>query len=170
MPAAAMPLHVRFEAKVSPEPTSGCHLWTGALSNRGYGWIGMRDPDGAWRPKLAHRVAWMLRFGWLPDDDQVLAHRCDNRTCVNPDHLFVTDNAGNMADMVAKDRQARGERSARHRLTDQEVEAIRQAYRTCRNQYDVAEAFGITQQHVSQIVRFTSRARQTRAGTRAGAA
>lgn len=100
-------LKERFEAKVSPEPTSGCWLWTSSITGTGYGTISLGGrADGR---EQAHRVAWELYRGSIPPGLCVL-HRCDNRLCVNPDHLFLGTKADNTHDMLAKGREARGAR------------------------------------------------------------
>ncbi len=73
----------RFEAMALPEPTSGCWLWMGALSNVGYGQFRL---DG--KTVLAHRVAVILDGRELPPGLTV-DHRCSQRRCVNPRHLDV---------------------------------------------------------------------------------
>lgn len=76
----------------------GCWEWPGAQGN-GYGMILM--PDG--RLRGAHRVAWELANGPIPDGLFVL-HHCDNRACVRPDHLFLGTQGDNVRDMYAKGR------------------------------------------------------------------
>ena len=92
-------LRRRFMAKVSPEPTSGCWLWTGGVSGVGYGMIsvGKRVVIGA------HRASWLLHRGPIPEGMQ-LCHKCDVRCCVNPDHLFVGTRSDNMQDCLRKGR------------------------------------------------------------------
>jgi len=97
-----MPKHAsytdRFMEKVQPEPMSGCWLWDGAITGGGYGEMRYLD-----RRQDAHRVAWMIHRGEIPDGLYVL-HRCDVKLCVNPDHLFLGTQKQNIHDMMRKGR------------------------------------------------------------------
>lgn len=95
----------RFMDKVSPEPNTGCWLWIGALSLCGYSRIGLGGHQGGMRP--GHRIAWLLFRGEIPDGFEV-AHKCDVRICVNPQHLWLATHADNMADMIRKGRHRAG--------------------------------------------------------------
>lgn len=75
-----------------------CHLWTGHTAGNGYGSI--RTEDG---PRYAHRVAWELANGPIPDGLYVL-HRCDTPRCVNPAHLFLGTAKDNSDDCWRKGR------------------------------------------------------------------
>jgi hypothetical protein len=70
-----------FEARYIPEPMSGCWLWTGGVTEQGYGLLTL--PDRRYR---AHRVSHWIYKGPIPEG-LVLDHLCRNPFCVNPDHL-----------------------------------------------------------------------------------
>lgn len=96
-----------FMKNVSPEPNSGCWLWMGGVLIRGgYGHFTHR-PSGRQTLK-AHRESWkFFRNPNITEDEHVL-HKCDNPLCVNPDHLFIGDQATNMEDKSFKGRQNLG--------------------------------------------------------------
>ena len=78
------------------DPLSGCLIWQGRPRPDGYGVINVRC-----RTELAHRFAWRVRNGPVPKG-ALLSHRCDERRCVNPDHLFLGTWQVNMDDLKAK--------------------------------------------------------------------
>ncbi len=139
----------RFMAKVAqPAHGGACWFWSGARHHSGYGSFRF---DG--RPQSAHRVAWQMFRGPIPDGMHVL-HRCDNRRCVNFDHLFLGTNADNVADREAKGRNVvkRGDEHGSAKLSAADVREI--LGRTGRqNQYDTAEDFGVSQALISKIQR-----------------
>lgn len=96
----------RFWSKTIPEPNSGCWLWTAATTPRGYGVFHAGQGRGASR---AHRIAYELTMGPVPDGLLVL-HRCDNPSCVNPDHLYVGTHRDNADDREARSRSQIGDR------------------------------------------------------------
>lgn len=98
----------RFWAKVNK--TDGCWLWTGSTRWFGHGALHVNG-----RRTLTHRYSWTLANGPIPDGQSVL-HRCDTPACVRPDHLFLGTQTDNVADMVQKNRQARGPKPRRRVL------------------------------------------------------
>lgn len=94
-----------------------------------------------------------------------VCHHCDNPKCVRPSHLFLGTNNDNRQDSVLKDRHARGERHGRAKLTDSQIEEIRNRY--VRKSYhdsnakQLAKEFGIHQEYLGLIIRNTYRKKKT---------
>jgi hypothetical protein len=154
----------RFWGKVDKESSqvfyngTRCWEWTAACHHQGgYGqvWMGTRI-------LAAHRVSYELTYGSIPDEPDVL-HHCDNRRCVNPDHLFLGTDRDNIDDKVRKNRQQRmyGEANGRSKLSDAQVAEIRRRYRRNgiggENSNQLAEEFGVSGTQVLDIVNYKSR-------------
>jgi len=104
----------RFWSKV--DKTNGhdsCWIWKASKNKLGYGWFGMGGHRG--KVERAHRVA-MILSGHSLTSENLVCHKCDNPSCVNPGHLFIGTQFDNMRDMAAKGRSGprnRPERMAR---------------------------------------------------------
>lgn len=103
----------RFLAKFSQ--TSSCWLWRGAVLPFGHGRFRLNG-----RVALAHRVAYSLYVGDIPEDKFVL-HKCDVPQCINPDHLFLGTKKDNTQDMLSK-----GRANGPKKLTTEQVISIRE--------------------------------------------
>lgn len=140
-------LRRRFLENVSPEPSSGCWLWTASYSENGYGrfWVGVARGNGSvWQ---AHRAALLLLRGVEPGG-MCACHRCDNRACVNPDHLFLGTYLDNNRDMTAKGRHGYGglpgESHHQARLTAKQVREIRLARKAGVTGRELASRYGVS--------------------------
>lgn len=87
---------IRFWSKV--QKTSGCWEWMARRDKDGYGQFRLKG-----KMRGAHKASWELTHGSIPDGLWVL-HKCDNPSCVRPDHLFLGTAKDNTQDMVSKDR------------------------------------------------------------------
>lgn len=103
MQRAMKPITDRFWEKVNKNSDNGCWEWISSLNGNGYGaFFTHLQPEGR-KNHRAHRFSWELKNGEIPKGLWVL-HKCDNRLCVNPDHLFLGDRIDNMRDCATKGR------------------------------------------------------------------
>lgn len=140
----------RFEQKVERIPFFECHIWTASALKRGYGKFAMKS--GAW--ELAHRVAYKLYSGVIPDGMSVL-HKCDNPHCVNPKHLYLGTYKNNASDRETRDRgnHAYGMKHGRNKLTSSQVLEIRDLHDTGKYScFRLASIYGVNPKTVYDIV------------------
>lgn len=138
----------RFLEKVLPVE-SGCHEWQSTIHRDGYGkfWF-------AGKQMAAHRVAYLLQVGEIPERLHIL-HKCDNRKCVNPEHLYAGTPKQNTRDKI--------ERNGWHgnmRYPFAIVERARTLYREGMTQQEIADLLGTTQTQVSRYIRGKQRLHQ----------
>lgn len=162
MPIGGKTLEERFWCEVDKNSHPLCWLWTGG-SRKGNGYGDIRVGVNT-RP--AHRVSWGLHNGIIPEGLFVL-HKCDNPSCVNPDHLFLGTHQDNMDDMVMKGRSytgphkpnpntfdRRGENNVKSILTDAQVYELRSKYMdgTFTSTRKEAEIYKVSPRCISLII------------------
>ncbi len=143
-------LEERFWRYVKKGP--GCWEWQASKHKTGYGIIA--SPHST--PMLkAHRVSWEIHYGPIPQGMHVL-HKCDNRGCVRPDHLFVGTHNDNMQDMKNKGRARspgfKGQKNGAAKLTDNQAKEIISLRRNGWTSNQLAEKFGVSRAQITRIV------------------
>lgn len=142
--ATANDLKERLEART--DKSGDCWVWNGAKNMHGYGVLRHEQKN-----YLAHRAAWMVERGPIPNG-LCVCHRCDAPACINPDHLFLGTHADNMHDMIAKGRARHsspsGSKSPHAKLTDEAVSEIRAR---AASQPALARRFGVNVTTVQRV-------------------
>lgn len=137
----------RFWGKVDRGWPSRCWEWQGRRDASGYGHFS--DDGLKWR---AHRAAWVLTYGPIPEG-LCVCHHCDNPACCNPDHLFLGTHTDNIADAAHKGRMNRGERNPNSKLTEEDVLDIHLMEATGKwSRKGLAEKYGVSQGTISKIL------------------
>ena len=133
----------RFWQKV--DKSADCWEWSASRNRFGYGKFGVGN-----KIKKAHRVAYELEIGSIPKGMCVL-HKCDNRACVNPDHLWIGTQGDNIRDMWAKGRaNMNGIRNPRAKLCELDVWLIKELLKT-QTQQSIANWFSVARSTIGSI-------------------
>ena len=128
-----------------------CREWTGYISTAGYGRTHVNG-----QKVYVHRLTWTQTYGPIPDGLWVL-HRCDNRRCYEPTHLFLGTHEDNMRDMAAKKRShshggLHGERNPAAKLTEEDVREIRRHYANGSTVGELQSLYGMSHFAIYRIV------------------
>jgi len=146
-----VPIEERFWKYVNK--TDYCWEWVGCVGKRGYGVISRNCAT-----RTAHRVSYEINIGIIPAG-MCVCHKCDNKLCVNPDHLWLGTLQDNIADMIKKGRNARikvakGEDHHSAKLTNKDVIEIRELRKSSNlSQREIAKMYGVTRPMIGYIER-----------------
>lgn len=134
---------------VLTRPNNECIEFIGRIHKSGYGEIVIFN-----KTYQAHRISYESTYGEIPAGLYVL-HHCDNRSCVNPQHLSVGTQQDNMNDMLRKhrSRDSRGEKNENAKLTWEKVREIRAEVKKGFTQRSIAKLYGVDYTTVNHIVR-----------------
>lgn len=138
-----MSKRIPFEDLYIPEPNSGCWLWLGHVKRDGYGQIRYEG-----KQTRAHIASYKMYKG--PTNGLFVCHKCDQRSCVNPDHLFLGTPSDNTQDCIKKGRfnRPKGENHVNAILTKEIVLEIVNS--TCRRKI-MAMKYNISEAYVSSL-------------------
>ena len=136
-----------FWARTGGSTSHGCIEWLGACAQDGYGMANWDRRGGK-----AHRYAYITRVGPVPPG-MCVCHRCDNRRCVNPEHLFAGTYSANAQDAGRKGRRAVGERHPSATVSVIDVLLIRRLYKCGHfSQRRLAAQLGVARDTIRSIV------------------
>jgi hypothetical protein len=149
MTKSSLTIEERFWEKVDIRGPDECWVWLAGKTSKGYGTLWLKGTS-----HLAHRVAWELTNGEIPEGICVL-HHCDNPPCCNPKCFFLGTRADNVADRDKKGRRAdtKGISHPRAKLSNEQVLEIRDLRSKGMLQREIAELYPISQQMINHICR-----------------
>ena len=137
---------VRLLRKLIQACGEECVVWPRSRTDTGYGIVSVRG-----KPKKAHRLAYELAFGEIPTG-KVICHACDNRLCVNPNHLWAGTLQENNADMARKGR-ARTAKGSDHKLSKLSESQATEIKRDSRPERELSRIYGVSGTVVGAIRR-----------------
>ena len=133
---------------------NGCWNWTGSKNPEGYGNVGIGSrKNGTHKTAKAHRVSFFVFNGIDPDGLDV-CHKCDNPSCINPDHLSLGTEKDNVRDMMEKGRGSHlpPEKCSATKLTKEQVLQAKQLRKQGKSYYSMAKTFGVYRETIRQAV------------------
>ena len=125
--------------------TDECWNWTGPVGSNGHGLLYFQGSMHA-----AHRLAYTFGNGPIPAGLMV-RHSCDNPSCCNPRHLLVGTTQDNTADRQARQRQARGERTAGAKLKEADIPRIRERSRSGESYASISRDLGVSWNAIREV-------------------
>jgi len=143
----------RFWNSVEIRNDDECWIWKNYCSAKGYGQFHVINDDRTSTHWQAHRFAWSVKYGEIPEG-LLVCHHCDNPGCINPKHLFLGTNQDNMNDRNNKGRQAKpkGSKNGFSKLTENQVIEIKMLISSRRFIYpEIAKMFDVSRSTIGAI-------------------
>lgn len=139
----------RFWSHVERKDQNDCWPWV-FTTIQGYGRFTIHDNYKV-KHYPAHRIAYYLASG---DDplELLICHKCDNRLCCNPNHLFKGTNEDNQKDSALKDRTAFGEKHAHAKLKTADIPEIHRLWAMGLTQDAIGAKFGVSQTAIGRVI------------------
>jgi len=129
------------------DPSTGCWNWTGVISPNGYGRIKWCQKNHG-----VHRAAYLTLLGKpIPQGFSVL-HKCDNKRCLNPSHLYIGTQKDNVADREERTRSYKGSGNPNARLNEDDLVQILRMGQLGLRHKDIAQIFGVSRATISQFL------------------
>lgn len=129
--------------------TEYCWIWSGGKTTKGYGSVVINKKN-----LRAHRLSYEFHIGPIPKGKHV-CHKCDNPSCVNPDHLFLATNLENHQDSARKKRRVVqvGERNHNAKLKDSDLNDIIEMRNKCVSLRVIGDKYGVTPQAIWRAIK-----------------
>jgi hypothetical protein len=148
------PVLSRFWSRVNKRgkqtPLGRCWEWVASIGTHGYGQLSVNG-----KPVTTHTFSWKIHNGEIEGSKFVL-HRCNNKSCVNPRHLYLGTHGDNVRDRTADGGDPQGERNGMSRLTKTQIlEAKRKyiPYHRTRGIRALARELGVNHSYLGEVIR-----------------
>jgi hypothetical protein len=154
----------RFWSKVNITQDGQCWNWNASINRSGYGQFWLDD-----KMRLAHRIAFAIynndlsiiyntkNYHKCNNTFKCILHKCDNKKCCNPNHLFIGTNADNIKDKINKNRQQhmRGSSNGYSKLKENDILEIRKNYIPRKNggMIFLAKKYNVSTTNICDIIK-----------------
>lgn len=128
----------RFKSKMFFYKTNDCITWKGSIRKSGYGAFNYFGKTIG-----AHRAAYLLFVGEI-GNGLMVCHRCDNRSCVNINHLFLGSHQDNMNDMKEKKRHSYGVKNIKNKLNESQIREIKRKLKMNEGAFKISKEFNVS--------------------------
>ena len=138
-------LALKLLENVRIDEQTGCWIWTLSLTQPGYGQLGVNG-----KIKRTHRLSYELFKGPIPQG-MFVCHHCDNRACLNPQHLFVGTSKENTRDMILKNRQ---KKPGGRKFTREDINHFRSEAANGVSRIELCETYHVSYKQLSRIINY----------------